>query len=101
MAPLPPSATTGVSAGPDDRLDSWKEIATYLKRGVRTVQRWEHSAGLPVHRLNPDRPGSVFAYKSELDAWWSKRRQSDPGPEQAESAQPRPKIGWLAAGAFA
>jgi hypothetical protein len=33
------------------RLDSWKEIASYLGRGVRTVQRWECEEGLPVHRL--------------------------------------------------
>jgi hypothetical protein len=33
------------------RLDSWKEIAAYLKRGVTTVQRWERTEGLPVHRL--------------------------------------------------
>jgi len=54
-----------------DRLDSWKEVAAYLKRGARTVQRWEREKGLPVHRLRPDRLGSVFAFKSELDAWWS------------------------------
>ena len=59
-----------------DRLGSWKEIAAYLKRGVRTVQRWERSSGLPVHRLEPDRPGSVFAYKPELDDWWATRRQT-------------------------
>ncbi len=68
-------ATAGFP-GPEDRLDSWKEIAAYLKRGVRTVQRWEHSSGLPVHRLELDRQGSVFAYKPELDAWWDSRRQS-------------------------
>jgi len=33
-----------------ERLDSWKEIAAYLKRDVRTVRRWEHAEGLPVHR---------------------------------------------------
>src|SRR5690348_16700648 len=60
--------------GPEDRLDSWKEIAAYLKRGVRTVQRWERSGGLPVHRL--DGQGSVFAYKPELDAWWAASRQT-------------------------
>ncbi|MGA8596175.1 MAG: DPP IV N-terminal domain-containing protein [Bryobacteraceae bacterium] len=59
------------SAGPDDRLDSWKEIAAYLKKGVRTVQRWEQSNGLPVHRLELDRRGSVYAYKTELDEWWT------------------------------
>jgi len=56
-----------------DRLDSWKEIASYLKRGARTVQRWEREEGLPVHRLVHDKLGSVYAYKPELDAWWSSR----------------------------
>ena len=32
------------------RLDSWKEIAAYLGRDVRTVQRWERREGLPIHR---------------------------------------------------
>ena len=53
----------------DDRLDSWKEIAAYLKRGVRTVQRWERVAGLPVRRLGSGH-GAVYAFKSELDGWW-------------------------------
>ncbi len=69
-------ATTAAPPGPEDRLDSWKEIAAYLKRGVRTVQRWERASGLPVHRLERDRQGSVFAYKLELNAWWASRRQS-------------------------
>src|ERR1039458_4592965 len=55
----------------EGRLDSWKEVAAYLKRGARTAQRWEREKGLPVHRLRPDKPGSVFAFRSELDAWWS------------------------------
>src|ERR1035441_3364214 len=41
-----------------DRLDSWKEVAAYLKRGARTVQRWEREKALPVHRLRPDKLGS-------------------------------------------
>lgn len=53
-----------------DLLESWKEIASYLKRDVRTVQRWEKREGLPVHRHQHDERASVFAYKSELDAWW-------------------------------
>src|SRR5882757_11313402 len=60
----------------DDRLDSWKEIASYLKKGVRTVQRWERVDGLPVRRLGQERTGSVFAYKSELDAWWEEQSRS-------------------------
>jgi TolB-like protein/Flp pilus assembly protein TadD len=57
-----------------DRLDSWKEIAAYLRRGARTVQRWEREQGLPVHRLRHEKLGSVYAYKAELDAWWTSRR---------------------------
>ena len=57
-----------------ERLDSWKEIAAYLHRGARTVQRWEREEGLPVHRLQHDKLGSVYAYGSELDAWWESRR---------------------------
>jgi TolB-like protein/Flp pilus assembly protein TadD len=64
-----PQTALPANAG-NDRLDSWKEIATYLKKEVRTVQRWEKSAGLPVRRLTHGKLGTVFAYKSELDAWW-------------------------------
>jgi hypothetical protein len=52
-----------------DRLDSWKEIAAYLKRDVTTVQRWEKREGMPVHRHVHDRLGSVYAFKAELDSW--------------------------------
>lgn len=55
------------------RLDSWKEVAAYLGRGVTTVQRWERTESLPVHRLAHARSGSVHAYKSELDVWWRER----------------------------
>lgn len=52
-----------------ERLDSWKDIASYLGRDVRTVQRWESERRLPVHRLpGGDRP-RVYALKSELDVW--------------------------------
>jgi hypothetical protein len=50
-------------------LQSWKEIATYLKRGVRTAQRWERSDGLPVRRPRPGDRSPVFAFPEELDAW--------------------------------
>ena len=58
----------------DDRLDSWKEIAVYLGREVRTVQLWEKSEGLPIHRQQHARQGSVYAFKSELDAWREARK---------------------------
>jgi len=63
-------------AGPEDRLDSWKAIASYLGRGVRTVQRWEREEALPVHRLAHEKRGSVYAYRPEVDAWWESRRRS-------------------------
>ena len=53
-----------------DRLDSWKEIAAFLQRDVRTVQRWEKHAGLPIHRHADARLRSAYAYRSEVEAWW-------------------------------
>src|SRR5690348_3728112 len=65
----------GLSLPPgEDRLDSWKEIAGYLGREVRTVQGWEKTEGLPVHRHQHARQGSVYAFRSELDAWREARR---------------------------
>ena len=53
-----------------DRLDSWKQIAAHLRRDERTVRRWE-SEGLPVRRHHHKSRAAIFAYKSELDAWWN------------------------------
>ena len=88
---------TSASPSPENRLDSWKEIAGYLKRGVRTVQRWERVRGLPVHGL--DRQGSVFAYKAELDAWWAGSRQTDAPAEELERSGPAPRARsrWIGA----
>ena len=58
----------------ESRLDSWKEIAAYLRRDVSTVQRWEKREGMPVHRHLHDKQGSVSALRSELDAWSQSRR---------------------------
>ena len=56
-----------------DALQSWKEIAAYLKRGIRTAQRWERDAGLPVRRARPGDRSPVFAFPSEIDAWLHSR----------------------------
>ena len=75
----------------EDRLDSWKEIAAYLKRDVTTVQRWEKREGMPVHRHVHDRIGSVYASRAELDAWASGRNlraTEDNGINNASSADP-------------
>ena len=53
---------------PAERLDSWKEIAAYLKRDERTVRRWEKE-GLPVRRKVHKKQASVFiSYVGEIDA---------------------------------
>ena len=57
-----------------DRLDSWKEIAAYLKRDVTTVRRWEKREGLPVHRHRHEQRESVYAFAPEIDSWWQTRR---------------------------
>ncbi len=50
-------------------LNSWKQIAMYLGRGVRTVQRWERDLGLPVHRPRGKHRSAVLAIPDELDQW--------------------------------
>lgn len=52
-----------------ERLESWKEIAAYLDREVRTVQRWARARGLPVHHVPGGERPRVFSLKSEIDAW--------------------------------
>jgi hypothetical protein len=49
-------------------LGGWKEIANYMHRGVRTVQRWE-MFGLPVRRLRNHSRSPVIALAEDLDAW--------------------------------
>ena len=89
--------------GDGGRLSGWKAIATYLGRDIRTVQRWESTEQLPIHRLEHQRQGSAFAYKSELEAW-QKRRSVDPVataeilPDAAPSA--RRSRSWILATAF-
>ena len=51
------------------RLNSWKEIAEYVGRNVRTVIRWEQEGGLPVHRVPVGHRRAVFAYRHEIDHW--------------------------------
>jgi hypothetical protein len=50
-------------------LNSWKEIASYMGRGVRTVQRWEQDLCLPVHRPKGTNRSAVVAFPEELDQW--------------------------------
>jgi hypothetical protein len=56
-------------AGAPDRLNGWKDIASFLGKGVRTAQRWEKEFGLPVHRLGREGGEIVFAFKEEVTRW--------------------------------
>jgi Tol biopolymer transport system component len=79
----------GTVRAPQDRLDSWKEIAAYLNRDVTTVQRWEKREGMPVHRHLHDRMGSVHASRAELDAW-ARSRNLRAVQENGNNAAPNP-----------
>lgn len=50
-------------------LSGWKEIAKYLGKGIRTVQRYERQLTLPIRRPAGKPSGSVIAAKAEIDAW--------------------------------
>jgi hypothetical protein len=58
-------------------LSGWKDVATYLGKGVRTVQRYERTLGLPIRRPAGKQRGSVIATKAELDAWVSAKPLRD------------------------
>ena len=76
----------------EGRLDSWKKIASYLKRDVSTVQRWERREAMPVHRHLHDKLGSVFAFRSELDGWWESRRTQLAREDAEEAERPAPIV---------
>lgn len=80
------------------RLDSWKEIASYLKRDIRTVQLWEKHEGLPVHRHAHSTRASVYAYVAEIDAWQRKRQPQN--EELTSLRQPSAQSLKVAAGAL-
>jgi hypothetical protein len=72
-----------------DVLNSWKEIAEYLGRGLRTAQRWERDLGLPVRRPRGRMRTAVIALRWEIDAWindcpQSRRVEDTPSPERPD-----------------
>jgi adenylate cyclase len=88
---------TVVSRGPDsrerppdstlqERLEGWKQIAAYLHREVRTVQRWEQAEQLPAHRQLHVKLSTVYAFKSELDRWMARRSPSPRSQEMVSLA---------------
>jgi TolB-like protein/Tfp pilus assembly protein PilF len=74
--PSPSSSSPDVEGAACGRLDSWKDIAAFLKRDVSTVQRWEKREQMPVHRHLHDKLGTVYGFRSELNAWMRGRGSS-------------------------
>jgi TolB-like protein/Flp pilus assembly protein TadD len=77
---------------PAPRLDSWKEIAAYLKRSVRAVTRWERQEGLPVHRHHHGRQATVYALPHEIDDWLHSRSIQEQAGQSAKDCQPIPTL---------
>ncbi|HEY7284821.1 MAG TPA: hypothetical protein VH497_05245 [Vicinamibacterales bacterium] len=97
--PLDPRSSASPDSAPDNRLDSWKEIAAYLNRDVKTVQRWEKREGMPVHRHIHDKIGSVYAFRAEIDAWARSRNLTGvdarpDGPAEVIAPAARPALPW-------
>jgi hypothetical protein len=78
----------GTADDPALLLTCWKDIARYMGKGVRTVQRWEQKLDLPVRRPRGNAyKSSVVARTPDLDVWlasrWSSRTQEEAQVEAA------------------
>src|SRR5215470_16259127 len=82
------SLQVGTAGAGNRRLDSWKEIAAFFARNVRTVQRWERTERLPIRRHVHEKLGSVYAFDAELIAWRDNR-----SPEPADFVATRRRSG--------
>ena len=87
------------STEPREALQSWKEIASELNRGIRTVQRWERTLGLPVRRVGKGPRCPVLAFRDELHHWLRTKAQASGRTERQKapsiSAKPKFKAGLL------
>ncbi len=86
---------------PGSRLDGWKAIADYLGRDIRSVQRWELSEHLPIHRLEHGQRAKVHAFTAELDEWIAERVPSPGNVDPTVVAQaPRSRVWRVVVGAI-
>src|SRR5207247_9233379 len=92
--PLPPERREPPVS---ERLDSWKEIAAYLKRDESTARRWENE-GLPVHRHAHKKKATICAYTSEIDTWWNVDRVRLEAAEPAAAGRRWRRARWAATG---
>lgn len=68
-----------------ERLESWKEIASFIGRDERTAMRWAKEQGMPVRRDPASKRGRVFAYRSELAKWADSRSAALAGPSSVSN----------------
>jgi TolB-like protein/Tfp pilus assembly protein PilF len=87
--PLNPKAPNAVGEQLGKRLDSWKEIASWLDRSEKTARRWEQREGMPVHRLLHEKRGTIYAYSAELEAWRQSRKITSSEEEEFEDQAQR------------
>lgn len=80
-----------------ERLDSWKAITAYLGRDEATLRRWETTRGLPIRRLPGKRGASVYAYRSEIDAWLQAGASQASSADEAPAVAPTSRVRWAAA----
>lgn len=92
LSPHPVAGELRVPSGQNPRiLNSWKEIAVYLGRGIRTAQRYERDFGLPVHRPSAKMRASVIAFTDQLDKWLQETpagHDGDPARKKENCAPP-------------
>jgi len=70
--PNPTGVFTPQSVTQRQVLHSWKDIANYTGRGVRTLQRYEIQLGFPIHRPAGRSRSAVLAFSDEIDEWLGK-----------------------------
>jgi hypothetical protein len=74
-------------------LSCWKDIAKYLGKGVRTVQRWEREFELPVRRpKGANGKSAVVADPRDLDAWLASRWALRASKETSEPLEARAEL---------
>jgi tetratricopeptide (TPR) repeat protein len=66
-----------------ERIDGWKAIGTHFGRDRTTAIRWANERGLPVRRMPGGKTATVYALRSELDAWAAGLEEAAPAPETA------------------
>jgi len=76
-------------------LNSWKEIAHYVGRSERTLQRWEKQCGFPVRRPAGKMRSAVIALPAEIRAWSQRsfmNGEGDPPVFPIQPSQSLPEI---------